>query len=606
MWKKLCEKLGQSSFRKILCTILILFTVVPVFAALQILAHIYEKNMIRNTCINVTSAMEANNRNLDVLLGNIETTAQLMVNSDLYYNIFSELADFSVPEYLKNDRRIRTELARQFSLRSDIWDAYFYVPGWTLGDNHSRLSDEEMQAAGYAEIAHQAGEGETWITGYDYGERIHSEFLMKKKEYDYQYLLTMVKEMNFQYSFHGVYYALPEMEELPVLVVHVKEQTVRDTYKDSIDYENSLYVIANKDGNVVSTSSDDFTVSKKLPEVLFEYYGENGYKVISYHGTRYLLCYDAMPERSLTAFSLVPMEAVANRAVADTRKIQYILLGIMGVLSVVTALILSRYFSRPIGELVKASKRVGHGDFSADTPVPNQKEFGMLTRSFNDMEKKISKLIYENYEIRIREKENLLAALSMQINPHFLYNTLNTIHIMALQNGDFDTSEVIISLSEMLQYTVRNQSEKGTLEDETAWLSNYLYIMSKRYQNVFHTDMEIDESLMGAKIPKLLFQPFLENAIIHGFSVIDHPGIIRIQIKRENDWLVTVISDNGKGMEMQDTKNWVNLSHKEGHVGISNVYQRLKLYYGECFELKIDSGLGKGTNVTIKIPYEES
>lgn len=605
MWKKLREKKRQSSFRTILCTVLILFTLLPVSVALQILAHIYERDIIRNTCINVTSAIEANNRNLDVMLSDIETTAQLMVNSDLYYNIFSRLGDYTVPDYLKSDRRIRTELARQFSLQSDIWDAYFYVPGWTLGDNHSRLSDEKMKAAGYAEIAHQAGGGAIWITGYDYGERTESEFLMKKKEYEYRYLLTMVKEMKFQYSFHGVYYALPEMAELPVLIVHVKEKTVRDTYKDTIDYENSLYVIANKDGRIVSASTDEFTVSEKLPETLFEYYGKNGYEVIRYHDSRYLLCYSSMDQRGLTAFSLVPMDAVTDRAVSDTWKIQYILLGIMGSLSLGVALVLSNYFSKPIGELVKASERVGRGDFRADTPVPNQKELGVLTRSFNDMERKIDKLIYENYEIRLREKENHLMALSLQINPHFLYNTLNTIHIMALQSGDADTSEVIISLSEMLQYTVRNQSEKGTLEDEMAWLSNYLYIMSQRYRGVFHTDIDIDESLMSARIPKLLFQPFLENAIIHGFSSINHSGIIQIKIEKDEDWLVTAISDNGKGMPIQDTKNWVNLSHKEGHIGISNVYQRLQLYYGSHFTLQINSEIGKGTEVLIKIPYEE-
>lgn len=606
MWKKLCDRVSQSNFRTILCTVLILFTLVPLCLVQQILVHVYEKYMIHNTCIHVTSALEANNRNLDVMLDNLETTAQLMVNSDFYYNIFSEISGYSVADYLGCDREIRAQLARQFSLQSDIWDVYFYVPGWTLGDNHSALSDEEIKRAGYAEIAHLAGGGAKWITGYDYGETIGSEYLMKKDSYEYRYLMTMVKEMDFQYAYKGSYYSLPPMDALPVLVLHIKEESIRKTYQEKIDYEDSFYIIANRNGKVVSSSTEEFLISKEMPEALMECYGVAGYDKIRYNGIEYLLCYDTMTQRDLCAFSLIPMTEVTDRAVADTRKIQYILLIVMGSLSVGVALFLSRYFSTPIDALVEAAKRAGTGDFRADTPVPSQREFQVLTKSFNDMERKISKLIYENYEIELREKESHLMALSLQINPHFLYNTLNTIHIMALQNGDIDTSEVIISLSEMLQYTVRNHSEKGSLEDEEAWLSNYLYIMRQRYRNKFHTDIEIEETIMNAKIPKLMFQPFLENAIIHGFSSIDYPGVIQLKISKEGDFLNIRISDNGVGMEMSKMEDWEKMSHKEGHIGISNVYQRLALYYADAFSMQIQSAPGLGTTVEIRIPYEES
>lgn len=134
MWKRLCNWIGKRSFRSILCVILMLFTVIPLFCTRQILVRIYEDNIIEDTCNSVTSVVTANNKTLDTILGSIETTAQLIVNSEFYYRIFSQLPEYTVSDYLKCDRLITAEISKLFSLQNEVCDAYFYVPDWLLGE----------------------------------------------------------------------------------------------------------------------------------------------------------------------------------------------------------------------------------------------------------------------------------------------------------------------------------------------------------------------------------------------------------------------------------------------------------------------------------------
>ena len=218
------------------------------------------------------------------------------------------------------------------------------------------------------------------------------------------------------------------------------------------------------------------------------------------------------------------------------------------------------------------------------------------------MEQEITRLIHENYEISLQEKETKLMALSAQINPHFLYNTLNTINMLALSNGDDETSELIVDLSEMLQYTFKSSSEKGVLSDEINWLSSYLCIMSRRYGDLFCTQMDIDEELMDYPVPKFILQPLVENAILHGFEGMKNGGILKLTIDQYNGLLRFQIEDNGKGMNPQELEQYTAALSHDGHVGISNVHRRLSLLYGEKYSISVQSASGQGTRITICFP----
>jgi len=246
---------------------------------------------------------------------------------------------------------------------------------------------------------------------------------------------------------------------------------------------------------------------------------------------------------------------------------------------------------------------MGEGDFDSRVPVDIKDEFGYFTHKFNQMNEKIKKLIEENYIVTIREKESQIMALNLQMNPHFLYNTLNIINCMAIENKDKEVSEMIIKLRDMLVYTVKNKKDIIRFSDDLQWLKNYLYIMSKRYENKFTVCFDIDSRIYDTPVPKLFLQPFIENAIIHGFEEIDEGGIILISGSICDGKRVFSVSDNGKGMD-KDTIERI-LNEDEASVGISNVDRRIKLLYGQEYGVAIKSDWGEGTEIKVTLPFDE-
>lgn len=616
MLKKISRRLYALNFAQRLTIILLLFTLVPLISIQQIMMHLYERHIITETSQSTLSIVRANNNVVTSVLDGVESASNLMLSNEFYYDIFSRLEDLSVGDCLRYDRQIPVEMAKAFSLQENVYKAYLYTGKWIFNTNNILIpvTEEGFHRAGYDQIAREANGEPCWITGSDYGESIGSDFLLDKESYAYQYPLTMVREMDFQrYHYSGTYQKLPAGTEKPILVVHILEQDIRNLYQNSINFQGTLYLIINRDGTVVSSDNERFSTGSDWPDLLgtesdlqdiSRFFGGSGYLTCRLDGKDFLLCYDSLKDGQFLSLAFVPRDILLKSTVSAIRQIQFFTIGALIICAFVVAAFLSRTITQPIQYLINASLRVAGGDFSANTPVPKGGDFKVLTESFNHMEREISRLILENYEISLREKESQLAALSMQINPHFLYNTLNTINLLAIQNDDEETSDLIVDLSEMLQYTFKSFAEKMPLSEEIGWVSNYLHIMAKRYDNVFRTQMDIDENLMEALVPKLMLQPLVENSILHGFSHTRENGLLSITISQKEDQILFLIKDNGRGMTKEQLANCMLLSHPQGHVGLSNVRQRLCLLYGENYQFQIDSSPGEGTQVSILIPLE--
>lgn len=606
MFRKLTDLFYSMRFGQRLCVILILFALIPMLLIQQILMHFYEQHIVDSASNSAYSIVNANNNSLEMLMDNIETAAQQMIDSQFYYDTFSKLNNFSVGDCLRYDRILTQELSKQFIYQDAVYDVYLYTSRWLFGVNTALMpiTIESFQKAGFEELARNASGLSCWVTGYDYGKRTQNDYLTKKGSYDFQHPLTMLKEMQFQYTSQGYYQRLSDDTEKPILVVQVLEKSLRSLYKDSIPYDGSLYAITNNEGIVISSDNESFPVGSRIPENLFPYLGTSGYVTYDYNRETNLLCYDTLNERGFFSFALIPMKNLIQNAVRKMRYLLWICALILILLAALVAFVLSRTITRPIAALTKAAIRVSQSDFSANTPIPRGRDFKVLTESFNHMEKEISRLIHENYEISIREKETQLMALTMQINPHFLYNTLNTINMLAIQNDDDETAELIVSLSEMLQYTCKDSSDQAPLSDEIGWVSNYLFLMAKRYNGLFRTVFDITEDLMDCRIPKFILQPLAENSILHGFSDIQKEGILTLAISKSENSLCIEVRDNGIGMDEEQLKKYIQAICVDGHVGISNVHRRLSLIYGENYKIHVVSAPGEGTSIKIWIPLE--
>lgn len=217
-----------------------------------------------------------------------------------------------------------------------------------------------------------------------------------------------------------------------------------------------------------------------------------------------------------------------------------------------------------------------------------------------------------DYEKEVLLKQADLQALQSQINPHFLYNTLECIRGMALMEGKENIADIALSLSRFFRYSISGKSDVVSLRDEVENCRTYTRIQNYRFQNRFVLKVEEDQSVTNAMVPKLILQPIVENAILHGLQNILQGGVIEIRVEPVGDNIRIIISDNGSGMtpeKLEDlSRNILNggqqaADHHHAGIAMYNVDRRLKLMFGPEYGLSVFSCEGMGTDVELRIPY---
>lgn len=267
---------------------------------------------------------------------------------------------------------------------------------------------------------------------------------------------------------------------------------------------------------------------------------------------------------------------------------------------------------RPVKKLLIGIDEFQHGNLDIEVPVETQNELGYLTLAFNQMTKRIARLIDENKKAERNKRKSELAALQSQINPHFLYNTLDSIIWMAEMNRNQDVVKMTAALAKLFRISISKGKEFITLEEEIEHVENYLLIQKVRYGEKLMYHLDVEEEIRHEKIIKILIQPIIENAIYHGIKSVPGQGEILIRAgkkMRNNQMQLQIeIEDNGIGMEEETIQALLNGTIKTtgrgNNVGVHNVHQRIKLYYGEEYGIEIDSELYEGTIVKLWLPLE--
>lgn len=265
--------------------------------------------------------------------------------------------------------------------------------------------------------------------------------------------------------------------------------------------------------------------------------------------------------------------------------------------------------TRPLGELLVSMKAFEKGDFNQRVNFEAKDEIGEVGRRYNKMVKSIRELIEKNYASRLRERESELAALQAQIKPHFLYNTLDSIYWKALEEGNKKIANMIYSLSRLFRLSLNRGSSMTTLCDEAEFLTHYLEIQKERFGGKLKVKINIEEGAKNCKLPKLLLQPFVENAIKHGIEKSEKGGEVELAAKKDNGMLHVRISDTGGGMTQEKIKEVFKCTqshYSDSFAGyaIYNVNERLRLKYGDNYTLNVNSAPGAGTQIDIVLPCE--
>ena len=286
-----------------------------------------------------------------------------------------------------------------------------------------------------------------------------------------------------------------------------------------------------------------------------------------------------------------------------------IVTAIIVIVAIALSIHLSKRITKPIRALEDAMRKSELGEFeAAEIEILETNEIGRLGKTFNIMNKKIQQLIEEKVQDEKLKRKSELKALQAQINPHFLYNTLESIIWMAEGGKNKEVVQMTAQLARLLRQSISNGLESVSIKQEMSYVNNYLSIQKMRYRDQLSYTLDVAESIEQHRIIKLLLQPLIENAIYHGIKYKEGGGSILVKGYEENDKIVFEINDDGVGMDEETLSNIFKekeVSLKRNGVGVYNVYSRLKLHYGQEGDMLYESSLNQGTKVKILIPKEQ-
>lgn len=282
--------------------------------------------------------------------------------------------------------------------------------------------------------------------------------------------------------------------------------------------------------------------------------------------------------------------------------------------SVIIILLTSNLHIR-LSRIVKHMRKIEDQNFELIDGIEYHDEIGTLTNAFNRMAKRIKNLINDVYvagiqkrDLELQQKKTQLSALQSQINPHFLFNVLETIRMRSYMKQEYETAHIIQNMARLLRNSYTWHKDWVTVDDEVKLIKSYLEIQDYRFSDKLSYILDVEEAVKDCLIPNMIFIPFVENACIHGIEPLKGHGKVSIKIDRLNDHLQFIIKDNGVGMSQEDYERIIDSLEREedikDNVGIKNVYYRLKLYYRDQFKFDLNSSEANGTTIKILIPYQ--
>lgn len=368
-------------------------------------------------------------------------------------------------------------------------------------------------------------------------------------------------------------------------------------------FPNQYTLIVDRNGDIISTNKK---VGHTWLDEIEDRFGQGIRKFeLRWEGKDYYVCGQYNGVTGWKTFSIVSLNDFFPQA-SELQRAVFTMVAVAVLLAAVVILLISYTFTRPIGKLMTAMKEIEKGDFKIQVVNKSRDEIGRLTESFNFMVSKIDHLVKEVYQEKIAQKNAELEALQAQINPHFLYNTLDSINWMLMDIGADDISDVVVSLGDILKYSIHGKDVLVPLNEEVQYIESYLCIQKNRLEDRLCTSMEIQKEARACMVPKLILQPMVENAILHGIEPMKDGGRVRITAGLEQQNLLITIEDNGPGMAPEELEQCRAAVYSESgatdSIGMRNVHRRLRLHFGEEYGLAIESRHQEGTIVTLRMP----
>ncbi len=395
------------------------------------------------------------------------------------------------------------------------------------------------------------------------------------------------------------------MDSLGVLRTGIRASAL-ERIQENVDFASSGMILLLDDKNeiIVGEASE---LTEEADRLFNKWNDSFRYEI---GGEEYRVVYQVSDYTGFKAIGILPAKEIASAiAPVQIAMVATILVGIF--LSIGLSVFMSRFMGKPIRRTVQALREVSKGDFSVRLEEERRDEFGEINQEFNHTIGRMEELLEEIAISKMLNREMEFKALQAQINPHFLYNALDTINWMARKEEKEEICEMVGAVSNLLRISISNKETMFTLEKELDYVKDYLYIQQTRYRSRFEAVFEIDERIKSQRIPKLTIQPLVENAIVHSVEVRKEKTELMIRAYRVKEEVYIEIEDTGIGMSKETLANILRpqkekIDIKTAHTGLGvyAVHQRIQYMFGGAYGLQIYSEEGRGTRVMIHFPYK--
>jgi len=590
--------------RKKLMIFLLLATILP-FGGSIILTYFQTiHNINKESVAYNTELMKKGNEELTTYLEDIALMSTLLYRYTPFMNVLTQGVGENSKENMEEVRRV---LAYVYNSRSEIEQMHLYINEGrdSFTNYHSRISGRgKNQNIYFHPYYRKLEESET---NYSVIEPPHTI-------YSYNGLSIIPNsEKTTVLSFHNKIRNVPSNDILGFVSIDINlskiEGIVNRLYKDT----ENLSII-NENGTVIYSSDKTLIGKKSRDKWFYELRNNPQQNKLNWERKDFsgVIFYEniTVQDNHLYMVKSIPYASLYKSA-KETAFMNTIIALFALIVVLIITIIISFKITAPIKVLIEKMKKAEQGIFETDFEIVGQDEIGMLGRHFKSMVLQINRLIDKEYKLQLENKSSQLKVLQSQINPHFLYNSFQSIGTLALKMNAVPVYTLLTSLSAMMRYSMDMREEMVPFSKEINHSQSYLALQKQRFEDELDVTLTIDPNTYEILVPKMILQPIIENCFKHGFSDNMEDAKITIRSYREDEYLVFIVQDNGKGISRERLERIRNrLYHNKGRkagkegesIGLKNIYDRLQLYYGGQAMLEIESIENNGFTVMIHIP----
>lgn len=568
-----------------------LFLIIIPLGIITSLTYIRSSGIMERNAMDITSlALEQAGISLEEKFNNaIKASESVIYNYEIQDILHKDINAYPISQQFEDERKMRAYLKTVLG-DQDIYSVRIYVKDGTIyaDDNVNFFNLKNILDNDWYKNALSSYGNIIWIptTVIKYGGIDN-----------FQKVITAARVINY-YKSYG--------EIIGVECIDIHESTIKQILQKSLLAKSGFMVLLDKSGNLISSSNTNaFENGVKEKFVYSELLESDDYwKKIKMGGNEMLVSSRNLKFTDWKLVGVIPVEDIISSSISQ-RNYSFVLMLAVGIFAYLIALLIAFSIVKRINRLIKTMKKAEQGDLSVKVTVDGKDEVSGLEHSFNNMLGKIEELVEERYYLGQEVKNAELKILQAQINPHFLYNTLELINCMASRHKAQDIKDLVNSLAKFYKLSLSRGMDIISIADEIAHVETYVYIQNKRFSQSIKLEIEVDERILKYSIIKLVLQPIVENSIHHGIlEKIGGTGVVKITGEIHDQIILITVQDDGVGMDDEQVKGiFAEKNIKSGNgYGVKNVQKRIQIYYGEQYGLTYISQSGIGTTVEIRIP----